>query len=126
MYSRFCGREPPVKRRLLTQVRERIYFHYFALSAEIVCVHCIRFLTWFRGLRHPKTTGSAEVKAFLTHLACERNVTASTYREALSALLFLYREALNIVLPWMIEIGRPKTPQRLPEALTVGETLRKL
>ena len=62
----------------------------------------------------------------MTHLASERNVAASTHRQALSALLFLYREVLNIDLPWMMEIGRPKTPQRLPEVLTVGEVLRTL
>jgi site-specific recombinase XerD len=64
-----------------------------------------------------------EVKVFLTHLASERNVAVSTHRQALSALLFLYREVLRIELPWMMEIGRPKTPQRLPEMLTVSEVL---
>ncbi|HPT57510.1 MAG TPA: phage integrase N-terminal SAM-like domain-containing protein, partial [Casimicrobium sp.] len=80
----------------------------------------------FHGLRHPETMGLVEVEAFLTHLACERNVAASTHRYALSAMLFLYCEVLGIELPWMREIGRPKTPQRLPEALTVIEVLRTL
>jgi integron integrase len=119
-------REKPTKPRLLTQVRERIRFHHFALSTEKVYVHWIRFFIRFHGLRHPETMGRMEVEAFLTHLASERNVAASTHRQALSALLFLYREVLNIELPWMMEIGRPKTPQRLPEVLTVSEVLRTL
>ena len=119
-------REKPAKPRLLTQVRERIRFHHFALSTEKVYVHWIRFFIRFHELRHPETMGRVEVEAFLTHLASERNVAASTHRQALSALLFLYCEVLNIELPWMMEIGRPKTPQRLPEVLTVNEVLRTL
>ena len=123
MNSLTDGREKPAKPRLLTQVRERIRFHHYALSTEKVYVHWIRFFIRFHGLRHPATMGRVEVEAFLTHLASERNVAASTHRQALSALLFLYREVLNIELPWMIEIGRPKTTQRLPEVLTVSEVL---
>ena len=119
-------REKAAKPRLLTQVRERIRFHHFALSTEKVYVHWIRFFIRFHGLRHPEMMGRVEVEAFLTHLATERNVAASTHRQALSALLFLYREVLHIELPWMMEIGRPKTPQRLPEVLTVNEVLRAL
>ena len=89
-------REPDGKPRLLTQVRERIRFHHFALSTEKVYVYWIRFFIRFHGLRHPETMGRAEVEAFLTHLASERNVAASTHRQALSALLFLHREVLNI------------------------------
>ena len=126
IYSLTDEREQPAKPRLLTQVRERIRFHHFALSTEKVYVHWIRFFIRFHGLRHPETMGRAEEEAFLTHLASERNVAASTHRQALSALLFLYREVLRIELPWMMEIGRPKTPQRLPEVLTVGEVLRTL
>ncbi len=119
-------REEPGNPRLLTQIRERIRFHHFALSTEKVYVHWIRFFIRFHGVRHPETMGRVEVEAFLTHLASERNVSASTHRQALSALLFLYREVLRIDLPWMMEIGRPKTPQRLPEVLTVNEVLRTL
>jgi integron integrase len=126
MHSLTDDHEKPAKPRLLTQVRERIRLHHFALSTEKVYVHWIRFFIRFHGLRHPETMGRMEVEAFLTHLASERNVAASTHRQALSALLFLYREVLGIELPWMMEIGRPKTPQRLPEVLTVNEVLRTL
>ena len=75
-------REKPAKTRLLTQVRERIRFHHFALSTEKVYVHWIRFFIRFHGLRHPATMGRVEVEAFLTHLASERNVAASSHRQA--------------------------------------------
>lgn len=70
--------------------------------------------------------GRAEVEAFLIHLASERNVAASTPRQALPALMFLYREVLGVELPWMMAIGRPETPQCLLEVLTVSEMLRML
>jgi site-specific recombinase XerD len=111
---------------LLTQLRERIRFHHFALSTEKVYVRWIRFFIRFHGLRHPETMGRTEVQAFLTHLTSERNVVASRHRQALSVLLFLCREVLGVELPRMMEIGRPKTPQRLPEVLAVSEVLRRL
>jgi integron integrase len=116
----------PKKPRLLTLVRDRVRFHHYALSTEKAYVHWIRFFIRFHGLRHPETMGGAEVEAFLTHLATERNVSASTHRQALSAILFLYKEVLKTELPWMAEIGRPRTTQRLPEVLTVSEVLRTL
>jgi hypothetical protein len=67
----------------------------------------------------------AEIEAFLTHLAHVRNVSASTHRQALSAI-FLYREVIDTELPWMIEICRPKTRQRLPEVFMVSKSLRAL
>ena len=70
--------------------------------------------------------GACEVEAFLTHLAVELKVSASTHNQALSAVLFLYRDVLRVSLPWLNEIGRPQTPRRLPEALTVNEVRRTL
>jgi hypothetical protein len=91
-------------------VRERIRFHHYSLSAEKVYVHWIRFFVRFHGLPHPKTMGSVEGEAFLTDLATERSVSASTHRQARWVLLFLCREVLGVELPWMTEIGHPKTP----------------
>jgi integron integrase len=65
--------------------------------------------------------GAAEVEAFLTHLAVQGNVAASTQNQALSALLFLYREVLQIELPWLDNVVRAKRPQRLPVVLTRNE-----
>ncbi|MBZ0142728.1 MAG: integron integrase, partial [Rhodocyclaceae bacterium] len=77
---------------------------------------------FFHGKRHPRDLGKAEVEAFLTSLAVERNVAASTQSQALSALLFLYGEVLGIDLPWLDEITRAKKPARLPTVLTREET----
>ncbi len=65
--------------------------------------------------------GSADVEAFLSHLANDRLVSASTHKQALSALLFLYKEVLEIDLPWMSEIGHPQTRRRIPSVLGIAE-----
>jgi integron integrase len=71
--------------------------------------------------RHPNEMGSGEIEAFLTHLAVEGNVAAATQNQAKSALLFLYREVLQIELPWLDNITQAKVPKRLPVVLTVKE-----
>ena len=70
--------------------------------------------------------GSAEVEAFLSHLATERHVAPSTHKQALAALLFLYRQVLGTELPWMQQIGRPKSPVRIPVVLSRAEVARLL
>jgi site-specific recombinase XerD len=75
-------------------------------------------LSMFHGKRHPQEMGVAEVEAFLTHLAVEGRVSASTQNQALSALLFLYKEVLAIDLPWLDNVVWAKRPQHLPVVLT--------
>jgi integron integrase len=70
--------------------------------------------------------GGLEVETFLSHLANQRGASASTHKQALSALLFLYRHVLDLELPWMQEIGRPQTPARLPTVLGRDEVQRLL
>ena len=70
--------------------------------------------------------GVREIEAFLTYLASERKVSPATHRHALSALLFLYRQVLDVQLPWMQEIGRPQARQRLPVVLSREEVARLL
>jgi len=65
--------------------------------------------------------GAAEVEAFLTHLAVERNVSASTQNQAKCALLFLYKEVLGVDLPWLDNVTHAKAPKRLPVVLTQSE-----
>jgi integron integrase len=77
-------------------------------------------------MRHPREMGAAEVEAFLTHLAAEGGVAPSTHKQALAALLFLYRQVLDIDLPWLLEIGRPRTPKRIPVVLSREEMARLL
>jgi len=80
----------------------------------------------FHELRHPRDMGQAEVEQFLSYLANARRVSASTHKQALAALLFLYKRVLDIELPWMQEIGRPRTPHRLPVVLSRDEVCRLL
>lgn len=89
-------------------------------------MHWIKRFIYFSGRRHPRELGAAEVTAFLNHLARERNVAASTQNQALSALLFLYRDALQTPLPWLAELERAQRPARLPTVLTSAEVRRLL
>lgn len=80
----------------------------------------VRFLR-FHGHRHPREMGKFEVESFLSWLAVERNVAASTQNQALAALLFMYRHVLGVELPWMDDVVRARKPQRLPVVLTPDE-----
>ena len=84
-----------------------------------------RFIRHF-GKRHPRDLGAAEVGEFLTHLAVAGQVAASTQNQAKSALLFLYREVLNIELPWLDDVESAKAPRRLPVVLTQAEIVALL
>jgi site-specific recombinase XerD len=72
-------------------------------------------------MRHPREMGAQEVEAFLTMLATERHVSASTHNQALSAVLFLYREVLGVDLPWLEGVNRPAQKRRIPSVLTRDE-----
>jgi site-specific recombinase XerD len=82
------------------------------------------YLKWMKrfirhnGNRHPRELGAEEIQAFLTHLAVDVRVSASSQNQALSSLLFLYKKVLGIELPWMDEIVRAKRPSRVPVVLT--------
>ncbi len=116
---------PPLKSvRLLDQVRERIRYKHYSIRTEEAYVYWVRGFIRFHQLKHPRDMGSTEVTAFLSWLAAERGVAPSTHKQALSALLFLYREVLEIDLPWMNEILRPKDRIRVPTVLSVGEVAR--
>jgi len=106
--------KPP---RLLDQVRARMRRLGMALRSEDAYVGWIRRFIRANGKRHPRELGEREVEAFLTDLAVRRWVAASTQNQALSSLLFLYREVLGIALPWMGGIRRAKRLERLPTVL---------
>jgi integron integrase len=112
--------------RLLDQVHEAIRRRYFSRRTEEAYVHWIKRFIYFSGKRHPATLGEAEVTAFLNHLAAERKVAASTQNQALSALLFLYKEVLGRELPWLDGVQRVTRPPRLPTVLTRSEAERLL
>lgn len=107
--------------KLLDQVRDHIRTKHYSLRTETQYTQWIKRFILFHGKRHPQAMGAAEIEAFLTHLAVAGKVSASTLNQALSALLFLYKEILSIDLPWLNEIVRAKQPQRLPTVLTRTE-----
>ncbi len=109
---------PPKK--LLDQVRDAIRLKHYAYRTEETYVQWIRRYILFHNKRHPKEMGKAEIEAFLTHLAVEGRVSASTQNQALSALLFLYREVLNLEISG-IDAVRAKRLQYVPTVLTKEE-----
>ena len=114
------------KPRLLEQVHEAIRRRYFSRRTEEAYVHWIKRFIYFGGKRHPRDLGEAEVTAFLNHLAAERRVAPATQNQALSALLFLYKEVLGRELAWLDGLKRPTRPPRLPVVLTRAEVQRLL
>ncbi len=100
---------------------QRLRYLHYSLRTEQAYVYWVKAFVRWSGLRHPRTMGKPEVEGFLSMLANERQVSVSTHRQALSALLFLYKEVLGIDLPWMQELGRPSTHKRIPVVLTREE-----
>jgi len=110
----------PINRspKLLDQVRDRLRVKQYSLQTEKSCIQWVRRYILFNSKRHPKELGAEEVEAFLTNLAVVGKVSASTQNQALSALLFLYREVLLIDLLWLDNVVRVKRPQRLTVVLS--------
>ena len=104
--------ESAIRTRHYSRRTEQAYWHWTR-----------QFVLW-SGKRHPLDMGAPEVGAFLSHLATQREVSASTQRQALAALLFLYRSALEVEIPWVENIVRAKQPQHLPVVLTTNEVGR--
>jgi len=107
--------------RLLDRVREANRLRHGSRSTEKSYVAWIRRFILFHGKRHPAEMGAAEVAQFLTSLAVEGKVAASTQNQALSALLFLYRYVLQQDLPWIEDVVRARRPKHLPVVLTRDE-----
>ena len=107
--------------KLLDQVRDRIRRKHYSMRTEQAYVHWIKRFIFFHGKRHPREMGAGEVEQFLTHLAVAGRVSASTQNQAKSALLFLYKEVLEQVLPWLDDVESARRPKRLPVVLTVEE-----
>jgi integron integrase len=116
----------PGSPRLLDLLRMQIRYMHYSLRTERAYVHWVRAFIRFHGLRHPAELSGREVEAFLTWLASERGVSASTHKQALSALLFLYQRVLGQRVPWIDEIGRPQRQARLPVVMSHDEVARVL
>ncbi len=106
--------------RLLDQVRAKLRVLHYSSRTEEAYVGWIRRFILHHDKRHPREMGGAEIETFLTHLAVEGNVAASTQNQALAALLFLYQRVLEIELP-LLNAVRAKRPERLPVVLSRDE-----
>ncbi len=112
--------------KLLEQVRGKIRLKHYSIRTEQAYVDWIkRYILHFYKV-HPKDLGAAEVEQFLTHLAVVGKVAASTQNQAKSALLFLYKEVLQLELPWLDKVQQAKTPKRLPVVLSQVEVQKIL
>lgn len=109
---------PVQQPRLLDQVRQRVRRLGLARRTEEAYVGWVRRFILANDKRHPAEMGASEIERFLTGLAVEGSVSASTQNQALSALLFLYKQVLGVELPWLDGIERAKKPQRLPVVLS--------
>ncbi len=109
------------KPRLLDRLRAALRARHYSLRTEEAYVAWVRRYVLFHGKRHPDEMGEAEINAFLTDLAVKKKVAASTQNQALSALLFLYRDVLGKPLESLGDVVRARRPARLPVVLTPAE-----
>jgi integron integrase len=113
----------PSGKKLLDQMRDALQTQHYSYRTENTYVEWAKQFVLFHKKRHPKEMGVPEVEAFITHLATQRKVAASTQNQALSAILFLYREVLRQPLDNVTPV-RPQKPERLPTVLAKNEALR--
>ncbi|HRO27349.1 MAG TPA: integron integrase [Luteimonas sp.] len=127
MHAGVSGEAPaPTTPRLLDDVRARMRLKHYSLRTEQAYLYWIRRYIRANGLRHPRTLDGKVVETFLTRLATDDHVAPSTQNQALSAILFLYREVLALKLPWMEDVVRAKRAPRLPVVLSRAEAERLL
>ena len=112
--------------QLLDAVRDAIRVRHYSIRTEQSYIQWIKRYILFHNKRHPKEMGEPEITQFLTHLATDKNVSASTQNQALSAILFLYKEVLIQEVERINDVVRAKKPKRLPVVLTKGEVSRLL
>ena len=123
MEPKAVSRDSP---KLLDRLRAEIRVRHYSIRTEQAYVDWVRRYILFHDKRHPKDLGAEALRDFLSHLAVDRKVSASTQNQAKSALLFLYREVLGIELPWLDEVISAKKARRLPVVLTQTEVRRLL
>ncbi len=116
-YASHSGQKP----KLLDQVRQAIRTRHYSLRTEEAYVQWIKRFILFHHKRHPKDMGADEVTQFLSDLAVNHHVAASTQNQALSALLFLYQEVLKQEIPWLHDVVRAKKAKKIPVVLTREE-----
>lgn len=112
------------KPKLLDRVCDAIRLRHYSIRTEQAYTHWIKRFILFHDKKHPREMGEQEVAQFLTHLARHGNVAASTQNQALSALLFLYKEVLKQEIGWLKNVERAKRPPKLPVVLSPAEVRR--
>ncbi len=117
---------PNPKLKLREQLAEVMRYKHFSHRTESAYWHWIKGFILFHGKKHPRDMGAVEVQAYLSHLASERNVAKATQNQALNAIVFLYREVLNVELGSIGKIERPTRSPKLPTVLTKAEVRRVL
>lgn len=114
----------PKSSRLLDQVREVMRYHHYGHRTEEAYIYWIRQFILFHNKQHPKDMGKAEIEAFLSHLAVEKHVAASTQNQAFNGLLFLYKRVLDLPFADDIAVIRSTRAPRLPVVLSSNEMVR--
>jgi len=114
------------KPKLMDRVHEAMRARHYSRRTEEAYGQWIKRFIFFHGKRHPAAMGGEDVHAFLSWLATEQHVSASTQNQALGALLFLYRHVLEDPLPWLKDVVRAARPSRLPVVMTPEEVRRVL
>ncbi|MDH3692107.1 MAG: integron integrase [Gammaproteobacteria bacterium] len=109
------------KPRLFDQIRQEIQLRQYSYRTEQAYLHWVKRYILFHEKKHPQDMGAEEITGFLSHLATHRHVAPSTQNQALNAILFLYREVLNVELPWLDEVVRAKGTTRVPVVFTREE-----
>ena len=119
--------EPNADARLMDQVKEVLRYHHYAYRTEkTYCDWILRYLKLHGGKTHPREMGKAEIEHFLSQLAVHGNVAASTQRQAMNALIFLYREVLHVSMAEKLSPIKAKRQRKLPVVMTQTEVLRVL
>ena len=121
MAERVVRTPPAGKPKLLDQVRDVICRKHYSIRTEQAYIDWIKRFIIYHGKRHPGEMAEEEVAEFLPHLARDLNVAASTQNQALSALLFLYKEVLKHEIGWLQKVERAKKPPKLPVILSRAE-----
>ena len=112
--------------RLLEQGRQSLRVKHYSLRTEEAYLYWIRYFIRFHKKRHPREMSGKEVEAFLTHLAVDRKVSPSTQNQALSAILYLYKQVLEVDLPWLNNVVRAKRKKQIPVVFTRMEVKQLL
>lgn len=107
--------------RLLDQIRDKIRLKHYSIRTERAYLDWNKRFILFHNKKHPKDMGKSEVEQFLTFLAVKKKIASSTQNQALSAILFMYKEVLGHELPWLNNVTRAKKPEKLPIVLSKKE-----